>query len=71
MLIVSFGGYGTTGKRSELEVWRRRALAAERKVAQFELKLHELQQRFELLEKKSRQQEQRNAELEADFFAYY
>ena len=57
---------GTIGKRAELEVWRRRALAAERKLAQFELKLQELQQRFELLEKQSRQQEQRIAELEAD-----
>ena len=63
MLIVSFGGYGDHRKTIGVGSL---ALAAERKVAQFELKLHELQQRFELLEKKSRQQEQRNAELEAE-----
>lgn len=57
---------GTTVKRSELEIWRRRALAAERKVGQWEPKLEELQRRFNLLEKKSTQQEQRIAELEAD-----
>lgn len=57
---------GTTSKRSELEIWRRRALASEQKVAQWEPKLEDLQRRFDSLEKKSIQQEQRIAELESD-----